>query len=122
METGEHPLWTWLKGIEKGSFVDDAWDELKRVVQATRNTKKPSSLVMSFAVSRYDLDDDEDYRRDVEPAITTKTQVPQRGHTTMYVTPDDGLVRYDPRQQRMEFVMPRAAEPQPAPVAKQESD
>lgn len=120
----QHPFLVWISQVEKGRFIDDAWEALREVVGATANTKKPSTLSLSFSISRYDLDDDEDYRRDVQPSISTRTHVPKRGHTTMYVTPDQGLARYDPRQARLEFVMPATRpEPQPVPVAqRQESE
>ena len=119
-----HPFLAWLGSLEKGKFIDDAWEALRDVTRATAQTTKSSSFGLTFSIARYDLDEDGDPRRDVQAGINRKLSIPKRGHSTMFVTPDGGLARYDPRQSRFEFVMPKSdtAEPVPAATKKEGQD
>lgn len=102
-----HPAIVWMSSLEKGRLLDDIWAAVRATTAATARTRKPSSFSVQFAIQRLDLEDDEDPRRDVQCAINQRIAVPKRGHSTMFVTEDGGLARYDPRQSRFKFMMPR---------------
>ena len=85
--------------INNGSTVVEMNEELAKVVAAVRATGKAGSLTLTLKVMPASKGSTEVLM--VESGVKTKLPERERGSTVFYATPENRLVRNDPRQQML---------------------
>jgi hypothetical protein len=94
------PFFDVFRELRRGNALDEATDELQRVVAAVEETGKAGKLVIEIAVSPASKG-----QGAVKVADKIKAVLPSlpAGETIMFVTTDNNLVANDPRQQTLEL-------------------
>jgi len=94
------PLFDTLRDIRRGQLLDDAADELQKVVAAVEETGKAGKLVIEIAVAPASKGQG---AMKVSDKITAKLPTLPAGETIMFITPENNLVPNDPRQKSLEL-------------------
>ena len=82
-----------------GATVNELSDALEKVVAAVRATGKSGAITLTLKVAPASKNSTEVLL--VESQVKTKLPEPERGMTIFYATPENQLVRNDPKQQTL---------------------
>jgi len=103
------PITDTLRQLRGGVFLDEASDELNRVVNAVSDTGKAGKLVLELSIKKA--------TRGGAMIITDKIKatVPEEGplETMLFATPEGNLVEQDPRQHNLALKEVGSSEPKP---------
>lgn len=94
-----------LGEIEQGQFLRDITRELRTIVNAVRETRKPGAIKLALKISPTG-------KGSIEIDAKCDSTVPEhdRPSTVFFMTPDGTLVRDDPAQPRLPLVeVPRGS-------------
>ena len=94
------PFFDVFRELRRGSALDEATDELQRVVAAVEETGKAGKLVIEISVAPASKGQG---AVKVADKIMAKLPALPAGETIMFVTPDNNLVANDPRQMTREL-------------------
>ena len=88
-----------LQQHRKGITHQEISDSLRDMVAAVTDAQKGGKIVITFGISPMGKGDG------LEVTIETKITMPKEkpGRSVFYATPENNLVREDPRQQNMEL-------------------
>lgn len=94
------PFFDVFRELRRGGAIDEATDELQRVVAAVEETGKAGKLVIEISVTPASKGQG---AVKVADKITAKLPALPAGETIMFVTKDNNLVANDPRQTTLEL-------------------
>lgn len=100
------PIVDTLRDLRQGAVLDEASEELHRIVQAVRDTGKAGKLTITLTVKPFDKNAD---ILNIEDKVVAVVPAPVKGGTVMFATAEGNLSRRDPRQGEL----PIAAVPKP---------
>ncbi len=87
-----------LKQIRQGHLVYEMNQEVEKVVEAVRDTRKGGELTLKIKIKPLKAGSD---ALDVDAEVTAKIPKPPRPVSIFYPTQDNTLSRTDPRQMRL---------------------
>ena len=106
-----------LRALRDGQTEDDLAQELNALVEAVASTGKKGTLTLTITVSKVTKNSDQLLLVD---DVKAKLPKADRGASIFWPTPENNLVRHDPRQGKLE--LKRVADPQEAPRVAGESN
>lgn len=95
------PFFDTARDIRRGQFLEDAADELQRVIAAVEETGKPAKLTIEIAIKPAGGK----LQGAVILSDKIKAKLPElpAGDTILFVTPENNLVATDPRQKPLDL-------------------
>jgi hypothetical protein len=101
------PIVDTLRDLRQGAVLEEASEELHRIVQAVRDTGKAGKLTITLTVKPFDKNAD---ILNIEDKVVAVVPQAPKGGTVMFTTVEGNLSRRDPRQGEL----PMAVVPQEA--------
>ncbi|MBF0165550.1 MAG: hypothetical protein HQM01_13800 [Magnetococcales bacterium] len=102
MDEQEEKFTAFLADLRKGKTLGELDTRLRELVQAVRESGKPGQLTLVLKITpSKGLDD----VLNVTDAVTAKIPEHDRGASLFFATPDNTLVRNQPRQRDMEELL-----------------
>lgn len=98
--TTPRPFFDTARDIRRGQFLEDAADELQKVVRAVDESGKPGKLTITLTIKPASKGQGAYILSDKVKA--TLPELPL-GETILFATPDGNLVTTDPRQQKLDL-------------------
>jgi len=95
------PITDTLRALRNGHFIDEASEELARVVSSVAETGKTGKLVIEITVKK--AGQGRNSALSVHGVATAKLSKPPVDDTLMFPTPDGNLLTEDPRQQKLDL-------------------
>ena len=99
-----------LSGLRRGSFLEDAAEELEEVLAAVRESGKKGELTIRIAFKPLTSGG----ALEITDTIAAKRPAPDVGTTLMYFTSEGGLSRRDPRQPELPGIVESGREAETA--------
>lgn len=98
--TTPRPFFDTARDIRRGQFLEDAADELHKVVAAVEETGKAAKLTIEITIKPASK-----MQGAVIISDRIKAKLPEMpaGDTILFVTPDNNLVATDPRQKPLDL-------------------
>lgn len=109
------PFFDTMRDIRRGQLLEEAADELQKVIAAVEETGKAGKLVIEIAVAPASKGQGAVKVADKITAKLPTAKLPAlpAGETIMFVTTDNNLVANDPRQRSLELKGIDAAQAEP---------
>jgi hypothetical protein len=95
------PITDTLRALRNGHFIDEASEELARVVNSVAETGKSGKLVIEITVKK--AGQGRNSALSVQGSATAKLPKQPVDDTLMFPTPDGNLLTEDPRQQKLDL-------------------
>jgi len=95
------PITDTLRALRNGHFLDEASEDLARVVNAVSETGKSGKVTIEISVKR--AGQGRNSALSVQATSTVKLPKQPVDDTLMFPTPDGNLLTEDPRQQKLDL-------------------